>query len=101
MSKITALLFLVASLSSSGCSLFGYRKGVVVEIPARPELADCPVKPPLVGQVSPDGKYVALDIQTALALKKYMAELETCSSSNVVILNGHIEKLENRLKALK
>ncbi len=46
-----------------------------------------------------DGK-VQIELDAALALRNYIMEFGICSEINALELEAHIEKLENRLKAL-
>ena len=74
-----------------------------VPLPSRPALSECPQKPAIdakVVDVEGKGKYVMLSMADALKLRDYIYEFLVCAASNMVELMGHIEKLENRLKAL-
>ena len=82
---------------SSSCSLV-LPKRIAVELPPRPALEACPAKPQVSGLVV--GGKVELEMQDALALHEWMQEYPICMQSNAVRLEGHIEKLENRLKAV-
>ena len=73
---------------------------VAVEIPARPALEACPEKPDLTGKVT-DHNTVEVTFDTALRIREYISALQACQRANEVKLSGHIEKLENRLRALR
>ena len=89
-------LFLAIGLSSSGCALFVSK--LKIEIPARPAYEQCPTKPDVSGVVK-EGNIV-LAIPDAVALRDWISAYQVCSESNRVRADGHIEKLENRLKAV-
>lgn len=72
---------------------------VPIPIPARPALEACPEDPGVQGVVK-DG-HVHIDVQEAIKLRVYIEGLRNCSRINVIILHGHIEKLENRLRAIQ
>lgn len=73
---------------------------VPVPLPARPVLQACPEDPGVQGTVTNRGT-VEVKVDDAIRLKRYISELEFCNKANVIILNGHIEKLENRLRAIQ
>jgi hypothetical protein len=85
---IATLIF--SSFSWFGCAV---AVGVKVDLPPRPAICDLQ-GPALNGRVQGDS--VVLDKATALRLRDYIVELKVC----VVERDGHIEKLENRLKAV-
>lgn len=84
-------LSLAISLSSSACALTS--PAVQFAIPARPVACDMDVE---INGVVNDRGNVELTMETAISLKVYIEDLEEC----VVVRDGHIEKLENRLEAL-
>jgi len=89
-------LILLAALISS-CALVTPDR-VAVMLPARPTLAVCPEKPAVGGEVR-DGK-VVMELPDAVKLRDWINAYQICAESNEAALNGHVEKLENRLKAL-
>lgn len=89
-------LMLLAPFVSS-CSLVFPAK-VAVFIPMRPELEQCMEKPEVSGTMV-NGK-VQITVDDAVSLRLYMHEYARCQEENIAALNGHIEKLENRLKAV-
>ena len=96
---------LIIALLISGCAYI--RSPLVsasVPLPARPALVECPVKPLMegkIGQSDGHGDVVILKKEIAILLQTYIREIELCLAINLVILDGHIEKLENRLKAVQ
>ena len=95
--KLLPLLLLIV-LSFSGCAVRTPAPTVQFPFPARPELHQCNPKPEIEGRV--DGENVILSTKDATRLRTWYTELEICHLENEVLLNAHIEKLENRLKAL-
>ena len=91
------LLTILAALSFSGCSLI-WPARVLVEIPPRPALEVCADKPDVEGEVRDGSVILALD--DAVRLRDWINAYTICARSNEARLSGHIEKLENRLKAL-
>ena len=47
-----------------------------------------------------DHNTVEIPLDMAAALREYILGLEECVEETRIVLEGHIEKLENRLKAL-
>ena len=92
---IASLLLLISFVSS--CSAVAIPK-VQIVIPDRPLLLECPEKPFVEGEVIADT--VVLPFDQAEALKKWIDGTSICKDSNILMLKGHIEKLENRLKAV-
>lgn len=88
-------LILTASFVSS-CYLV--QPPVRVELPSRPAMVECPTRPFVEGDVK-DGN-VIIPLQQALALRQWINDTEICHETNEATLRGHLEKLENRLKAL-
>ena len=82
---------------SSGCSLVWPAK-IPVDIPARPQLAACPRKPDIEANVV-NGQ-VVLSLEQAQAMSAWARDYQVCAESNQAVLEGHVSKLENRLKAL-
>ena len=103
------LLPLITSLaivsSSEGCARLGWLlgKSIPVDIPDRPKLAQCPVKPEIEGTVERvnGNLVVVMPLESAKTLQAWTRIYPVCMTTNVVILDGHVEKLENRLKALR
>jgi hypothetical protein len=91
------LLLLLATFSSSSCS-FILPKKIFVQIPERPQLEECERKPSVQGSIV-DGN-VVLKREDADRLRDWIASYQTCTQSNEVRLEAHVQKLENRLKAL-
>lgn len=67
-------------------------------LPVRPALETCPDDPHVTGRMV--GGDVILSQADAEKLRAYLQGLRVCAAANVIILEGHIEKLENRLRAL-
>src|SRR3990167_6728972 len=103
------LLALIISLaiasSSEGCARFGWLLGrsVPVDIPDRPKLAQCPAKPETEGVIEKvnGNLMVVMPLEAAKKLQTWTRLYPICAATNLIILEGHIEKLENRLKALR
>lgn len=89
---------LLLTLFVSSCALFVKPVQVKMEIPPRPALAVCSENPHVEGKVA-DGT-VVLSIEDAVKLRDWAQAYEICMKANAAILGGHIEKLENRLKAI-
>ena len=70
-----------------------------IVLPSRPVVVDCPDLPDVRGVVT-DHQTVEIPLPAANTLREYIHALLACSQETRVILSGHIEKLENRLKAL-
>lgn len=96
--KLLSLLLLTIAVSVSSCTLAVAPVQVPVPLPARPELRVCPENPHVEGEVR-DGK-VILTFEDAVRQRRYTEDLEHCMLINKTILEGHIEKLENRLRAV-
>jgi hypothetical protein len=58
----------------------------------------CLPKPDVEGRV--EGENVIINKRDAEVLKEWIARYQACQESNVARLLGHVEKLENRLKAV-
>jgi len=71
---------------------------VAIDIPPRPTLEVCPPQPVVQGMVK-DGT-VTLLVADATKLRDWIRAYIVCTQSNQTRALGHIEKLENRLKAL-
>jgi len=71
---------------------------VAVDIPPRPVLAVCPPKPVVKGSIK-NGE-VVLPMESAIKLRDWIVAYTVCAESNQARALGHIEKLENRLKAV-
>ena len=99
MRRLWLWTFLAILISSgSSCSLLTTTPKVVVDIPTRPVLVACPAKPVIEGDII-NGK-VVMSMEDAKALSDWTRQIVQCQQDHEIILNGHIEKLENRLKAL-
>jgi hypothetical protein len=61
-------------------------------------MLQCEPKPFIEGEVVDDK--VILSYESADNLRKWIEGMLICKDSNIVILEGYIEKLENRLKAI-
>jgi hypothetical protein len=70
-----------------------------VVLPPRPRLEGLPDDPGVNGVVT-ERRTIELTISDAIILKRYIESLRYTNQINVIILEGHIEKLENRIKAL-
>jgi len=100
MKHLTAM---VLSLSLAGCSILSPYVSVPVGIPPRPALLACPEFPDVRGKVvdvEGQGKHVMLTLEDARRLSAWMRAYLVCSQENQAELLGHLEKLENRIKAL-
>ena len=86
---------------SGGCALRNPLVTIPIEIPARPTLQVCPELPDIKGRIVDleDTKTLLLTLEDAFRLRDFIHTYMTCAESNEVELLGHIEKLENRLKA--
>ena len=89
--RLKLSLLLATALSSSCAPVW---LGGQAALPPRPAACDLN-GPELEGTVTNHGS-VDVPIEVAVKLRGYLAELKVC----VVERDGHIEKLENRLKAL-
>lgn len=103
LSVMHILGILLTLLLISSCTTRSVIARVPVPLPARPVLAECPQKPTIdakIVDVEGKGKYAMMTLADALALRDYIYGTLACDASNMIELMGHIEKLENRLKAL-
>lgn len=91
------LLTLVIGLSSSCAPQLIQQPPI--PLPARPVLEQCPIDPGVQGVVT-NRQTIEIPVQDAIKLKQYINGLISCEKINVLLLNGHIEKLENRIKAV-
>lgn len=91
------LLLLAAILLSSSCSLIFPQK-INVILPPRPSFEACPAKPDVEGKIV-NGK-VEMELSAAMTLRSWISDYQVCEESNHAKALGHIEKLENRLKAV-
>jgi hypothetical protein len=75
---------------------------VVVDIPPRPALIECPVAPHPEGTVEiiKGKEFVTLLVPDAVAIKAYLRDAPKCYEAREVILNGYIQKLLNRIQAV-
>lgn len=96
--KFTFALFLLLG----ACSYVRPATPVAVDIPLRPQLPECQTKAEVQGTVvqGEGGLMVAIPLDQAKALSAWVAAFAACSAVRETVLTGHIEKLENRLKAL-
>lgn len=90
------LLLVLISLGSS-CALLQPPMMVVLVIPDRPILHVCPEFVVVEGDIV--GDRISLTLVDAQKLRTWIHSYLACAKTNTVILDGHIEKLENRLKA--
>lgn len=93
------LLLSLATLLNSSCVVPSYQPGIVLPLPPRPALSACPEDPGVQGKVTDRGT-VELTLPEALKLRRYIDALHICRAEHEIVLDGHIEKLENRLRAL-
>jgi hypothetical protein len=70
---------------------------VEFSLPERPALESCPEDPGVQGVVT-EKRTIEMPVQDAIRLKQYINGLLVCEKVNRIILQGHIEKLENRLR---
>ena len=75
---------------------------VAIEIPPAPILRVCLPPPHPEGVVAKINgvMMVAMEIPSAIELQSYLRDAPPCYQENVVVTQGYIEKLINRLKAL-
>jgi hypothetical protein len=95
--SLTILIFLGFS-ASPGCAVRQIHIDPDTALPVRPSLEPCPTDPGIHGRR--ESGQVVLSLQDAQTLRKYIQALRICAFGNKAILEGHIEKLENRLRAL-
>ena len=98
------MIVTIASFVFSGCTIIGIPVSVPIDIPARPVLVVCPELPVIEGYVTElegIGPSVVLPLAEAENLRAFIHTYMECSAINQVELLGHIEKLENRIIALK
>jgi hypothetical protein len=62
-------------------------------------LEACPEKPEVEGKIV-DGN-VVVSFDDAVRLRDWIAKYQICSESNRIRLQAQVEKLENRLEALR
>lgn len=67
-------------------------------MPSRPDYEQCPEKPDVQGKIN--GSTVLMALPDAVRLRDWIAAYQVCAESNRARADGHIEKLENRLKAI-
>jgi len=99
--RLLATIFL--SFSLAGCSALSVNPGMPTGIPPRPALAQCPAYPDVRGKVvdvEGVGKHVMLTLEDAKRLSAWIHAYLVCSQENQAELLGHLEKLENRIRAL-
>lgn len=87
----------------AGCVTVPAVAPVRVEVPSAPVLADCQAVPHPEGVViqQPDGSLgVVLSLADAQWIQVYLAEAPQCWAAREAVLQGYIEKLINRLRAV-
>jgi hypothetical protein len=96
MKLIKSLILAALIFSSSGCVTAVVHPKV--DVPERPALSLPAERPSISGSViEQSGQIVVvLPFDAAIQLRDYILKLE----ESIIILQGHLEKLENRLKAL-
>lgn len=62
-------------------------------------LEACPEKPDVEGRI--DNGNVVMAYADAVRLSEWISKYQICSESNRIRLQAHVEKLENRLEALR
>lgn len=70
-----------------------------MDIPPTPQVLACPEEPVVEGDLR--GDEVVLKLTDAQKLRDWIDKYKVCMGTNVAMLSGHIEKLVNRLNALK
>ena len=92
---VAIILGVILGLIFSGCAL---RTPIHVEspFPQRPVVRVCETEPKVEGVK--DGDKVILPLADAIRLRDWIDELQICHETNELLLQAHIEKLENRLK---
>jgi hypothetical protein len=96
--KSSLVLAILLSLSSSGCALWPVATKPIVAVPAAPALTECPALPDVEGDVKDNT--VVLPLNKAVELQQWIHQYIACTQANSVLLQGYIEKLQNRLKAV-
>jgi len=71
---------------------------VPVSIPPAPQVLACPEEPVIEGDLR--GDEVVLKLTDAQALRTWIDKFKVCTGTNQAILQGYVEKLVNRLKAV-
>lgn len=95
--KLNKLLLAILLGLSFSCTVAKPVK-VSLVLPKRPSVAAC--FPPIDMGGKLDGGFLMLPLEDAIKLRSWIAGGILCHEKSVAELDGHIEKLENRLKAL-
>lgn len=100
------LLFALPFVLTACTSLSAVPVVPMVDLPSRPLLAACPEPPAPSGvivkfsDVPGDGLAVILPMKDAEAIRVYLTEAPRCWAEREILLDAHLQKLENRLKAV-
>lgn len=98
------VLALGVSLALSACVTrpWSAPPPVAIDIPARPILPSCAPAPHPTGTIiqTEAGLAVALSMPDAQAVSGYLREAPGCFERREILLDGHAQKLENRLRAV-
>jgi len=93
----------IALAGLSGCAAVAAAPTVRIDVPARPVLPACPEPPRPAGTITRSesgGLGVLLTIGDADSLRTFLREAPACWTIRELLLDGHITKLENRLRAV-
>jgi hypothetical protein len=94
---IISQLMMTAFFAFSGC--VGVAPLLLdIRLPERPALQTCISEAGVEGRIV--NNEVVLSLDDARRLKDHISALAACGAINAILLEGHIEKLENRLRAL-
>lgn len=94
--RILIALAIFSAFSWVGCAPIASLP-VEFTIPSRPVLETCPADPGVQGVVT-EKRTVEMSVQDAIKLKLYIQGLLVCEKVNRILTDGHIDKLENRLR---
>ncbi len=100
--RLMLLLLSLAALHGCAPTLAAPPSAVRIEIPTRPALPACPPQPhPAATVADVQGALVVqLSLEAAKTLQTWGRQAPACWAGRETLLNSHIEKLENRLRAV-
>lgn len=93
-------LLLALPLLLAACAHVAPPAAVFVDVPALGALPDCPPAPHPKAKKDEKAGVVILTVAQADAIRDYLARAPGCWAAREAILRGHIEKLENRIRAV-
>jgi hypothetical protein len=75
---------------------------VTIALPPEPQIVECPAPPNVEAHIveSNGVKSVIMPYTKAEEIRNWMHDYPKCMQSNEVLLKAHIQKLENRIKAV-